>query len=400
VKSKVDRAGALVINADHAALGIVRSLGRHGIPVWVITKDRRHTLAAVSRYTQRHLVWPVADDARRLDYLLELGRRHGLDGWVIYPTDDSDAALLAHHETSLAQHFALTTPPWETMRWAYDKRLTYELAASLGVDHPWTYTPRGPEDLSSLDLTFPVILKPAVKTRHNRFTNARAWRAEGRRELLARYAEACKLVDPATVMVQELIPGGGEVQLSFAALSVGGHPLAWAVARRVRQYPVDFGRGSTFVESVDDPSVEEPARRLLTYMRYTGLVELEFKRDPRTGRTKLLDINPRIWGWHTLAGRAGVDFPYLSWRLARGEHLPATRARPGVRWVRRADIRAALTEIRHGRLSPAAYLGSLRPPLEFAVLALDDPMPALLDIPWRLLDVAAESLRRQAVQDQ
>ena len=125
---------------------------------------------------------------------------------------------------------------------------------------------------------------------------------------------------------------------------MGGHPLAWAVARRVRQYPVDFGRGSTFVESVDDPSVEEPARRLLAYMRYTGLVELEFKRDPRHGRPKLLDINPRIWGWHTLAGRAGVDFPYLSWRLARGEHLPATRARPGVRWVRRADIRAALAE--------------------------------------------------------
>src|SRR5690242_21612618 len=213
------RTGALVINADYAALGIVRSLGRRGIPVWVITNNRRHALAAVSRHTRRHLVWPATDEAARLDYLLELGQRHGLDGWVIYPTDDADAALLARHEAALAERFALTTPSWEAMRWAHDKRLTYELAANLGVDHPWTYSPRGPEDLSSLDLAFPVILKPAVKTRHDRFTNARAWRVDNRRELLERYAEACKLVVPETIMVQELIPGSGEVQLSFAALA-------------------------------------------------------------------------------------------------------------------------------------------------------------------------------------
>ncbi len=43
--------GALVIGGDYRGLGVVRSLGRHGIPVWVL-KDE-HGLAASSRYARR-----------------------------------------------------------------------------------------------------------------------------------------------------------------------------------------------------------------------------------------------------------------------------------------------------------------------------------------------------------
>jgi predicted ATP-grasp superfamily ATP-dependent carboligase len=158
--------------------------------------------------------------------------------------------------------------------------------------------------------------------------------------------------------------------------------VAWLVARRVRQYPPEFGRGSSFVETVDEPAVEEPARRLLAEINYSGLVEIEFKHDPRTGQAKLLDINTRTWGWHTLGRRAGVDFPYLSWRLVHGETIAETRARSGIRWIRGAtDLLAALAEFRHGRLSPLGYLRGLRPPLECAVFAFDDLLPAAVDRP-------------------
>jgi predicted ATP-grasp superfamily ATP-dependent carboligase len=35
-------------------------------------------------------------------------------------------------------------------------------------------------------------------------------------------------------------------------------------------------------------------------------------------------------------------------------------------------------------MSPRAYLASLRGPIEYAVLAADDPLPALLEIPASL----------------
>jgi D-aspartate ligase len=375
-----DRPGALVIEGTHIALGVVRSLGRQGIPVWVLKGDFR--LAAFSRYARRTLPWPAGDEDRQRDYLLELATRERLDGWAIFPTNDAGVSLLARHHAALAERYYLTTPPWEAVRWAYDKQCTYRLAAQLGLDCPWTHYPSNREEVAALDCAFPVILKPTVKEGVNPFTQAKAWQVENREELLARYDEACAAVDPASIMVQELIPGGGETRFSYAALCAGGRPLATLVARHPRQYPLDFARFSTYAETIEQPEVEEQARTLLAATSYTGLAQLQFKRDPRTGQYKLLDVNVRAWGSHTLGQGAGVDFPYLLWRLVRGESVPQVRTRTGVRWVRMsADIPAALLEIRRGSLAPAEYLRSLLRVRHFATFAPDDPLPALLEAP-------------------
>ena len=380
--------GVLVIGGDYKSLGVVRSLGRQGIRVWVLRDD--HVLAGWSRYCERTLPWPAVSEPERVEYLIGLARAHGLSGWALFPADEEPAALLARNRDALGEHFRLgILAPWETLRWAYDKRLTYQLAAELGVAHPRTLTPRDKEDVAGYDGAFPAILKPAFRPELNRFTISKAWPVTDRASLVARYEEASALLDPDLIMIQELIPGGGETQFSYAALCKAGRPLASLVARRTRQWPMDFGRASTYVETVDDPDVEETGRRVLAALRFDGIVELEFKRDPRDGRLKLLDINPRIWGWHTLARRAGVDFPYLLWRMLHGEPIAQTRGRPGVRWVRAlTDVPQAFTEIRAGRLSPVSYIASLRGPIEFAVLAGDDPLPALIELPITLLLLA------------
>jgi predicted ATP-grasp superfamily ATP-dependent carboligase len=154
------------------------------------------------------------------------------------------------------------------------------------------------------------------------------------------------------------------------------------MARRTRQYPMDFGRASIYVETIDDPDLEELSQRTVEAIEYEGLVEIEYKRDPRTGRLNLLDINARVWGWHSIGRRAGVDFPYLQWQILHGEAVGECKARPGVRWVRGStDLPTAIKEIRRGNMSLRANLGSLRGPVEFAILARDGPMPAIVEIP-------------------
>ena len=97
--------------------------------------------------------------------------------------------------------------------------------------------------------------------------------------------------------------------------------------------------------------VEELSHRLLGKIRFSGLAELELKLDPRTAEFKLLDFNARTWGYHTIAGEAGVDFPYLLFRHQLEERVAPQRARSGVRWVRiLTDLPTALAEIRRGRL--------------------------------------------------
>jgi predicted ATP-grasp superfamily ATP-dependent carboligase len=184
------------------------------------------------------------------------------------------------------------------------------------------------------------------------------------------------------LMVQELVPGGGEDQLSYAAFCADGRPLASIVARRARQYPPDFGRASTFVETIDDPSVARCSAPLLRAMRFTGLIEVEFKRHPGTGRLKLLDVNPRVWGWHTLGAAAGVDFSYLLWLAACRQPVSLQEARPGVRWVRTStDLPTVVGQILRRRMGLREYFSTLRGPRERAIFALDDPLPGLAEGP-------------------
>jgi predicted ATP-grasp superfamily ATP-dependent carboligase len=387
--------GALVLGSDYRALGVVRSLGRRGIPI-VVLAHGDDALACRSRYATRS-VWLPEDEAEHIPFLLALVERDGLDGWVLVPTADESAALVARHAHELGERLVLTTPAWDTFRWAYDKRLTYRFADSLGVATPRTWYPRVGSDPAELGVSFPAILKPAVKTGFNRLTAAKAWRVDDVQELRARYAEAATLVDPRLLMVQELIPGDGDGQLSYAALCAEGEPLATVVARRTRQYPPDFGRASTYVESIDSDELRDPSERLLRELRYDGLVELEFKRDPRDRRAKLLDVNPRVWGWHTLCASAGVDFPYLAWRLARGEPVAPARGRPGVRWVRlTTDLPTSLKQILRRRLSARAYVMSLRG-ANGAIFQRDDPLPGLLEVPLLARTLVARLARGDGV---
>lgn len=164
--------------------------------------------------------------------------------------------------------------------------------------------------------------KPAVKTSFNRFTRARAWLINSRGELLKRYEEAVNLVGADVVLIQQMIPGGNENQFSYAALYSDGQPIASLVARRTKQFPVDFGQGSSLVETEECDEVERAGERLLGAIRYTGIVEVVVR-----------------------------------------------------------DLAVAAQEVWSGRLTPESYLRSVADASSFAIFSTDDPVPALLEIP-------------------
>ncbi len=375
--------GALVVGGAHVSLGIARSLGRRGIPVWLLAD---HPLPRWSRYVRRCFDWPGADHPRALDMILDIAARHELAGWVLIATGDEDMRLIARHRAELSRRLFVATPDWETARWTFDKRLTYRRAAALALPTPWTAEPRTLADIEQLECAFPVILKPAYRQGGDAFGRAKAWKADNRASLFALYRRARALRAEDAVLIQEWIPGGGEAQFSCAGLWRDGEPVALMTARRSRQYPVDFGRSSTFVESIERNEIADLACRLLGSLRYTGVAEVEFKYDARDGRFKLLDVNGRFWTWCGLGTLAGTDFPYLAWQLARGETIAPCRARPGVAWMHaRCDLPAAWSDMRRRRLSLRAYLAGLRQPLAFASFAVDDPLPAFMELPSALI---------------
>ncbi len=388
--------GAIVIGGDYQGLGIARSLGRRGVSVIVVDDERsisRHSRYVAGSYRFRDL----RGDAQTVGALHAVARQQDVEGWVLYATREETVAALSRHRAQLLEHFRVPTPEWSVTRWAWDKRNTYQRAAELGIPTPRTWLASSEEELRRIDADPPYVIKPAIKERFFYATRRKAWRADTREELMGRFRAAARLVGCEEVVVQELVPGDGETQLAYCAFFKDRRARASMAVKRLRQHPVDFGRASTFVRTIDNPDLEQMSVRFLRSIDYYGLVELEYKHDERDGLTKLLDVNARTWGYHSLAQYAGVDFPYLVYAdqlglagagagasasaSAGGVVDSAVAARAGVNWIRlTTDLPTAAGELMRRRLDWRSYVRSLRAYDVESVFSSDDPWPGLAEL--------------------
>ena len=372
--------GALVVGGDHPGLGIARSLGRRGIPVYIL--EDQHSISTFSRYASRVIrVKDLLDERKTVDAVLEVGHRFGLEGWVLFPTRDETVAAFSRYRDELTGFFRVTTPEWETVKWAWDKKNTYDLAVELKIPVPQTWNPRTPAELAALHGRLPLAIKPAIKENFFYATKAKAWRANTVEELNYFFEKAGRQIKPEEIMVQEIIPGDGRQQFSYCAFYRDGKPHSTMVARRGRQHPREFGRAATYVESIELPAIEELSDRFLKKINYYGLVEVEFKQDPRDGQYKLLDVNARAWGFHSLGAAAGVDFPYLLFADQTGQPIQPGQGRPGVGWLRAVtDVPTVISELLHGQIDLTSYWKSLRSTRVESVFSSEDPLPSLAEL--------------------
>src|SRR5215813_90964 len=86
--------GAIVLGGNFVGLGVVRSLGARGIPVWVFDADRCKSIAQFSRYTTRFVETGKQQIA---DILLQDEYRNQLNGWVLFPVTDEYVEILSEH---------------------------------------------------------------------------------------------------------------------------------------------------------------------------------------------------------------------------------------------------------------------------------------------------------------
>lgn len=367
--------GAIVIGGHFQGLGVVRALGRNGIDVVVL--DSEPCMAGHSRYCTRYVRTPdIRDEDVYLDFLLDFADGESVRGWVIYPTDDETVSFLSRNRDLLQERYRLMTPPWEVVKYAYNKRLSYQLATALEIPIPRTFYPESEQDLNGIDIPFPLIIKPAVMRDFFRETGKKVFRATDTDSLHLMYRKAAAVVPADELLIQEEIPRVSENLFSFCPFFREGRTVSYVTAQRLRQHPMDFGQASTYAVSLEVPELRSMGERILARMDYYGLAEVEFIRDPRDGIYKFLEINPRIWGWHTLAVRAGVNLPLQVYQDLYGRPLPPGQFKEGVVWARLlTDLPTILGEIVKGHMSVGDYAASMRGEREWAVLAGDDPVP-------------------------
>jgi predicted ATP-grasp superfamily ATP-dependent carboligase len=374
----------------YSGLGIARSLGPHGIPVYGLSSSASFP-GNDSRYCRFHLAPDSLQDTSALrDFLMEFAA--GLDGRpILLPTRDHDIEFLLGHRDTLEQRFTIPLARSAVIEQAMNKGRCLAIAAEHGIAVPQSHTVGNLDEFAAIagGLSFPVIVKPLYA---HQWRRPGIWQTVGHQKaaLLDDAAELADfyraIVDMAPLAtIQEYIPGPDSNLLVFGSYCrPGGDVRAYFTGRKLLQDPPLKGTG-LIVEGLPLPEIVAPSRTLLKALDFSGISEIEFKRHERTGMDYLIEINPRHWDQHYLGTACGVNLTleqYLD--LTEPDRLqnpsnaaPAPVQRPArVRWVAEQDL--LFYGLRRLRKQPAGLWRELklaRRPRTFSVRDKDDPAP-------------------------
>jgi len=372
----------------HGGLGVIRSLGRAGVPVYGV-HEGPWAPAATSRYLSGRFFWqPSPADVDRVLLGLQRLAEHIGQPSVLLTTDDAGAIFLAEHGRDLRHLFLFPDPPQDLPRRLAGKYSLFEVCHEFGVSSPRTVIPSSREAARAFasEAGYPLIAKlttPWTKGSGLRSTSVVA----SREELDAAY-ETCA-ASGAGLMLQEFIPGGpGQDWFFHGYCDINSTCRPAFTGVKERSYPAEAGLTS-LGRSVANEDLREQITALLVKLGYRGLLDLDIRLDERNGEYNLLDFNPRLGAQFRLfRDTAGTDVALAAYLDLTNQQIPPGEQVNGRGFVvENYDPISALAHIRGGRLTPRAWVASLRTVDEAAWFARDDLRPfglMCLRMGWRL----------------
>ena len=376
VPALVLKVGRYVVH-DHGGLGVIRSLGRLGVPVYGIVEDR-FTPAAVSTYLTGAFIWDTRglDSRRLLDGLATIGVRLNRPA-IIIPTDDVGAFFIAEHASSLQQWFLFPQQPARLPRTLANKRELYLLCKRIGVPCPAAAFPNSIEDVSEFveSAVFPVMVKAAERHAESVRTT---WIAQRPEEVYAIYRSAEG--EGTKLIFQEYIPPAcGEDWFYHGYRNTQSGCCVGFTGRKLRSHP-PFAGPTTLGKATANEQLRQQAEALLEAISYSGITDLDYRLDKRDGQYKLLDFNPRVGAQFRLfEDRAGIDVARALYLDLTGRSVPSSWPTEGRTFiVEPYDLLAALGYFRRGGLTLREWRLSFKGTRELAWLSRDDPLPFLM----------------------
>lgn len=366
---------AIVISTHTTGLAVIRALGREGVPVIAMYYDDAD-IGCVSRYVQERILVPHPEKSEEgfIKVLLDRGRTS--KGSLVVPCSDAALAAVSRNRAALQEIHRVACPEWEVTKRFLDKKYTYELADQIGVPAPRTVLLRSMEDVEKHGraIEYPCLLKPSQGHRYFDLFRVKMARVEGYDELVVAYRRAAAA--GLEVVLQELIPGDDSEGVNYNCYFWDGWPLVEFTAKKIKNAPPSLG-SPCVVLSKPITEVRDAGRRLLAAGGFYGFACTEFKRDPRNGVYKLMEVNGRHNLSAQLAIRCGINFPWLQYQHLVGGILPeACNVEPGIYWI--DPTRYLGNGLKHFSPSGFSLPGFLRPflnPHVYADLDWTDPRP-------------------------
>jgi D-aspartate ligase len=372
----------------HGGLGVIRSLGRVGVPVYGV-HEGPWAPAANSRYLAGRLFWQPspADVDRVVAGLLRLAARIGGPS-VLITTDDAGAIFLAEHGRDLRRWFLFPDPPTDLPRRLAGKYSLHQACLELGVSCPRADIPGslGSAQEFASAVGYPLIAK--LTTPWTMDSGLRSTSVVADQQELEHIYRRCEQ-SGAGLMLQEFIPGGKGHDWFFHGYCDANSVCQPAFTGvKERSYPAAAGLTS-LGRSVANEKLRDEITSLLARLEYRGLLDLDIRLDVRDGQYNLLDFNPRLGAqFRVFRDTAGTDVALAAYLDLTGQAIPAGEQVNGRTFlVENYDPLSALASWRRGEVGLRSWLSSLHTVDETAWFARDDLRPfglMCLRMAWRM----------------
>ena len=374
---------AVVLDLSATGIGIVRSLAKQGIKVYAYDTERKYKIGK-TRYASCGICpSPVSMEDELLKFLAKLSRKLSRNlgqKAVLYAGSDDFVYFISKNRYVLSKYYKFLLPEHSIIEAVLDKRLTYELAVKSNIPCPKTFAIQDEAHLEQIidEITFPCILKPAHSSHFRSQIDNRLYKkaivVEQPSQLWGEYRFYRSFGE---LMIQEIIPGGDNSIYSVKTFFDDQMNLIglW-MNQKLHQFPPHFG-SPALVLSKRNEEVIQTALPFLRKIQFKGLAIAEFKKDPRDGQLKFIEINPRIGLTQALSSHVGVNLAYLYYLSLTGQNpSPVLKQKEGIKWIYFVrDFLSFRQEKRSGKMTFLGWMQSLSGKKVEALFSLYDPLP-------------------------
>jgi len=372
---------AVVLGDGLNALGVVRSLGRRNVPVYVFGK-KSNDIVSRSRYTNR-IQFVESDDPQKMaDQLVEFASKINLKPVLIF-TSDYYLRFVSDYRTQLSHSFYLQVPDEDAIETVTDKAKFSIFTSENKLPVPGSYVPVTMEEVEVLaeSIKFPVILKPAKSFDWSdrkflvKYGSKKVMRADNKIELIETWGDIQHSSN--NIVIQEMITGDDSYHYSYCIYrnTLQGEVFSICV-NKIRVHPIHGGAGS-FLRVVNNAEMESIAKKTLEALDYIGVGSVCFKVDMQTNKPLIHEVNGRLPQWHAIFQACGMDLPYVMYRDMIEDPAPISKKiNKDGKWISlEMDANAYVEYRKYNEINFLKWLISLYGVIACAEFAWDDRRP-------------------------
>jgi D-aspartate ligase len=332
----MDYLPSIVLGTHTMGYGVIRALGIMNIPIIAVYYEKAD-MGYLSKYVKHKIktVAPQEKEEEFINCLLDLGRNFGRG--LLIPTNDETLVAVSKNLDTLENQFIVAVPDYNTTLKFISKEITYKIAENIGIPFPKTFEPANVKDLEKVCniFDFPLILKPKQSHLYFSTFSKKMMLINNFNELKNEFTKAKDF--NLDCIIQEFIPGNeeeDEMGINFNSYIYPDSSVIKFAAKKIRYSEGGLGI-PTMAQSCDDiPEVTEQSIKLLRAINFTGYSCIEYKKDYRDGKYKLMEMNGRHNRSTMLAVFSGINFPWIQYSdLVLNKKYEQLNYKSGLYWI-------------------------------------------------------------------